>query len=115
MIRRRTLLAASLAAPAILRATRAQAAEWSYKFANNQPASHPLNLRMQTAAESIKADTGGRLELLIFPNSQLGSDTDTLSQLRSGAVEFFTLSGLILSCLLYTSDAADDLLCVDLG
>jgi tripartite ATP-independent transporter DctP family solute receptor len=29
----------------------------------------------------------------------LGSDTDTLSQLRSGGVEFFTLSGLILSTL----------------
>jgi tripartite ATP-independent transporter DctP family solute receptor len=29
----------------------------------------------------------------------LGSDTDTLSQIRSGGVEFFTLSGLILSTL----------------
>ena len=35
----------------------------------------------------------------MFPNSQLGSDTDMLSQLRSGGVEFFTLSGLILSTL----------------
>ncbi|MBV9812642.1 MAG: TRAP transporter substrate-binding protein, partial [Acetobacteraceae bacterium] len=35
----------------------------------------------------------------IFPNNQLGSDTDTLSQLRNGAVEFFTLSGLILATL----------------
>src|SRR5450756_1858132 len=26
-----------------------------------------------------------------------------------------SLSGLLYSCLLYTSDAADDLLCVDLG
>ena len=43
--------------------------------------------------------TGGRLEIRVFPNSQLGSDTDTLSQLRSGAVELFTLSGLILSTL----------------
>jgi tripartite ATP-independent transporter DctP family solute receptor len=39
------------------------------------------------------------VEITVFPNSQLGSDTDTLSQLRSGAVEFFTLSGLILSTL----------------
>jgi tripartite ATP-independent transporter DctP family solute receptor len=29
----------------------------------------------------------------------VGSDTDTLSQIRSGGVEFFTLSGLILSTL----------------
>jgi tripartite ATP-independent transporter DctP family solute receptor len=35
----------------------------------------------------------------VFPNNQLGSDTDMLSQLRSGALEFFTLSGLILSTL----------------
>ena len=35
----------------------------------------------------------------MFPNNQLGSDTDMLSQLRSGAIEFFTLSGLILSTL----------------
>ena len=33
----------------------------------------------------------------VFPNGQLGGDTDVLSQLRSGAVDFFTLSGLILS------------------
>jgi tripartite ATP-independent transporter DctP family solute receptor len=35
----------------------------------------------------------------VFPNSQLGSDTDMLSQVRSGGVEFFTLSGLILATL----------------
>jgi len=39
------------------------------------------------------------VDIQIFPNSQLGSDTDTLGQLRAGAVEFFTLSGLILSTL----------------
>ena len=32
-------------------------------------------------------------------NNQLGSDTDMLSQVRSGGVEFFTLSPLILSTL----------------
>jgi tripartite ATP-independent transporter DctP family solute receptor len=41
--------------------------------------------------------------LQIFPNNQLGSDTDVLSQLRSGGVEFFTLSPLILSTLIPTA------------
>ena len=41
----------------------------------------------------------GRVDIQVFPSSQLGSDTDMLSQLRSGGVEFFTLSGLILSTL----------------
>src|SRR6478609_4251367 len=41
----------------------------------------------------------GAAEFQLFPNNQLGSDTDMLSQLRSGAIDLFTLSGLILSTL----------------
>jgi TRAP-type C4-dicarboxylate transport system substrate-binding protein len=58
-----------------------------------------MNLRAREMAAAIKQETNGRFDLQIFPNSQLGSDTDTLSQIRSGGVEFFTLSGLILSTL----------------
>lgn len=76
---------------------RARAAEFTYKFANNLPTTHPLNVRGQEAAAKIKDETKGRFELQIFPSSQLGSDTDTLGQIRNGSVDFFTLSGLILS------------------
>jgi TRAP-type transport system periplasmic protein len=90
------LLASSTAAPRI---ARAQQAQWAYKYANNLPETHPMNLRAREMAAAIKQETNGRFDLQIFPNSQLGSDTDTLSQIRSGGVEFFTLSGLILSTL----------------
>jgi tripartite ATP-independent transporter DctP family solute receptor len=97
---RRALLAASAALPlAALRAKPAHAADFSYKFAHNLPVTHPLHLRATEAMDKIRAATGGRVDIQVFPNNQLGSDTDTLSQLRSGAVEFFTLSGLILSTL----------------
>ena len=76
---------------------KARAAEFTYKYANNLPISHPMNVRAQEAAAKIKEETGGRFELQVYPSSQLGSDTDTLGQIRSGAVDFFTLSGLILS------------------
>src|SRR5689334_16995086 len=101
--RRRLLVAGSTAfagglvgAPFV---ARAQQAEFTYKYANNLPAAHPMNVRAQEMAAAIKAETNGRVEIQIFPSSQLGSDTDTLSQVRSGGVEFFTLSGLILSTL----------------
>lgn len=74
-----------------------QSAEFTYKFANNMPLTHPTNIRAKEAADAIRNETNGRLDIQIFPSNQLGSDTDTLSQLRSGGVEFFTLSGLILS------------------
>ena len=82
-----------------IRTRPANAAEFSYKYANNLPAAHPLNVRATEAMARIREATGGRVDIQVFPNNQLGSDTDTLSQLRSGAVEFFTLSGLILSTL----------------
>lgn len=82
---------------------RAQAAEFTYKFANNLPLTHPLNKRLAEAADKIKSETNGRFELQIFPSSQLGSDTDTLGQIRNGAVDFFSLSGLILSTLVPTA------------
>jgi tripartite ATP-independent transporter DctP family solute receptor len=78
---------------------RGQTAEWTYKYANNLPDTHPMNIRGREMAAAIKQETSGRFDLQVFPNSQLGSDTDTLTQLRSGGVEFFTLSGLILSIL----------------
>src|ERR1700749_3802675 len=90
------LVTAAVAAPAVVRA---QQAEWTYKYANNLPATHPMNVRAREMAAAIKQETKGRLDLQKFPSTQLGSDTDTLSQLRSGGVEFFTLSGLILSTL----------------
>ncbi len=91
-----TVLAGAVGAPVVVRA---QQAEWTYKYANNLPATHPMNVRAREMAAAIKQETKGRFDLQIFPSSQLGSDTDTLSQLRSGGVEFFTLSGLILSTL----------------
>jgi len=91
-----SVLLAFMAAP---RVVSAQQAEWVYKYANNLPETHPMNIRAREMAATIKQETNGRFDLQIFPNSQLGSDTDTLSQIRSGGVEFFTLSGLILSTL----------------
>lgn len=93
----RRLILAGTGAFAIGRAR--AATEFRYKFASNVPATHPLNVRAQQAADRIRAESGGALDIQVFPNNQLGSDTDVLSQLRTGAVEFFTLSGLILSTL----------------
>jgi tripartite ATP-independent transporter DctP family solute receptor len=100
-ISRRALLAGTgaFAGTSVFSIKRARAAEFTYKYANNLPVTHPMNIRANEAAEKIKAETGGRFELQVYPDNQLGSDTDVLSQLRSGAVEFFTLSGLILATL----------------
>jgi tripartite ATP-independent transporter DctP family solute receptor len=58
-----------------------------------------MTIRMRETVAKIKDETKGRVEIEVFPNSQLGGDTDMLSQLRTGAIDFFTLSGLILATL----------------
>jgi tripartite ATP-independent transporter DctP family solute receptor len=101
---RRTVLKASAAATVLGGigapiVARAQQAEFTYKYANNLPEAHPMNIRAKEMSAAIKTETNGRVDLQVFPNNQLGSDTDMLSQIRSGGVEFFTLSGLILATL----------------
>lgn len=75
---------------------RAKAAQFSYKYASNVDVSHPLNKRMVELWDAVKRETNDRLEVQMFPNNQLGGDTQMLAQLRSGAIQFFTLDGGIL-------------------
>ncbi len=99
-ITRRVLVGSAAAAAGVAILPRGlRAAEFTYKYANNVVVDHPMNVRAREAAERIKQQSNGRLEIQIFPNNQLGGDTDMLSQLRSGGIEFFTLSGLILATL----------------
>lgn len=96
--------ASLLAAPAILRRP-ANAAEYNYKFATNQPVGHPMNNRAQEAIDRIKEQSGGRINMQLFPNNQLGGDTDMISQLRAGAIHFFPVSGLLLQSIVPVAGA----------
>jgi tripartite ATP-independent transporter DctP family solute receptor len=97
-ITRRTLLAASAAVPLCgILTRRASAAEFNYKLATGQDPTHPVNIRAQEAIDRIREATGGRLDIKLFPANQLGSDTDLLTQVRNGSVEFFNLSSSILA------------------
>ena len=99
--RRSLMLGASaglLAAP-FINLRPAHAAEFTLKLANNQPMEHPTNVRAAEAVTAIAEESGGRVDLQVFPSNQLGADTDVLGQLRAGGVEFFLLSPVILSTL----------------
>ena len=77
----------------------AQKALFALKYGNNLPITHPMNTRAKEMATKINAESKGRLDFQVYPNNQLGNDTDMLSQVRSGALDFFTLSPLILGTL----------------
>ena len=74
------------------------AAEFTLQYANEHRPPIPT-ARIKEAADVIREETKGGVDIQVFPNNQLGGDTDMLSQLRSARMEFFTLSPLILSIL----------------
>jgi len=94
--RRRFIAAGAGALGPMLAGRPARAAAFSYRYASNLTVDHPLNVFMRQCWDAVRRETGGRLDVRIFPNSELGGDTAVLSQLRSGAVQFFTLDGGIL-------------------
>ena len=98
---RRSLIAATgatLAMPAVSRY--AQAAQYVWKFGHSAPTTFPLHIRLTEAAKRIGEQSGGRMDLQIFPNSQLGGDNDLLSQARSGGIQFCQPTGQILASIL---------------
>ena len=101
---RRALLGAGAALPLFGLLTRpASAAEFNFKLATGQDPTHPVNVRAQEAINRIREATDGKLEIRLFPANQLGSDTDLLSQVRSGGVELFNLSSSVLATLVPTA------------
>jgi tripartite ATP-independent transporter DctP family solute receptor len=65
------------------------------KIAISIPDSHPTTQALKAACVEIAKESGGRLTIDVYPNGQLGSDTDTVSQVRSGAIDFVCTAGTI--------------------
>jgi TRAP-type C4-dicarboxylate transport system substrate-binding protein len=68
----------------------ARSAEFVFKWGCGLPASHPGIIRGVEAAEIIKRESNGRLEVQIFADNQLGSDSDMLAQVRAGGIQMYT-------------------------
>jgi tripartite ATP-independent transporter DctP family solute receptor len=100
-ITRRDLLKSASAASAatLLGRPASAAAEFEFKLGANTPDTHPLTLRLIEAARAIGVQSSGRLNITVFPNSQLGGDPEMLSQLRAGGIELLAAPSLTLSTL----------------
>lgn len=100
-ITRRGLLGAASAAWATTVFTRpaSAAAEFEFKLGVNTPDTHPLTVRLTEAVRAIGAQSSGRLNVTVFPNSQLGGDPEMLSQVRAGGIELLAAPSMTLSTL----------------
>src|SRR5450432_367091 len=100
-ITRRGLLGSASAAwaTAVIGKPASAAAEFEFKLGVNTPDTHPLTIRLTEAAKAIGAQSSGRLNVTVFPNSQLGGDPEMLSQVRAGGIELLAAPSMTLSTL----------------
>ena len=82
-------LATMLATPSI-----AQGKKINLKVGGQFADSHPSSKAMEAACAEIRRQSNGRIDIQFFPNAQLGSDAAMLTQVRSGALDMMTASGI---------------------
>lgn len=78
---------ALLASPAALRAAPLQ-----LRAGHALPASHPVHPSIQYFADIIREKTGGAIEIAIFPDGQIGQETNLLAQVQAGKLDFTKVS-----------------------
>lgn len=102
-------LALGIALPVMLFAGTASAEVRAHtlKFAAANNKGHPQVTGMEKFAEIVKAKSGGKIEIKLFPGGVLGGDVQTVSALQGGVVEMLVLNAGILSSNVKAFGAVD--------
>lgn len=87
-------MAAGIAMPNIARAQIFTARQY-----HPQPQNSHLQIYLSRIWDAVRAETGGRLDVTVYPqnNGVAMGDPDLLKELQAGELEFFVLNGNILS------------------
>ncbi len=90
-------IAAAVALAAFGAAQAQDIKEHTIKFAHQNPAGHPIVMGMEKFAEIVKAKSGGKIKVNLFPGGVLGSDQANVSALQGGTLEMVVLNTGILA------------------
>src|SRR2546421_4846995 len=77
------------AAAAILASTNTRAADIRYRLGLSQPEDSPNYIRLKEMADHIRAETGGRMQIDVYPAGKLGSDNVMLAMLQKNEMEMY--------------------------
>ena len=86
--RRRFLMGSAAAAMLASTQTRA-AADIRYRLGMSQPEESPNYIRLKEMADRIHVETGGRMQIEIYPAGKLGSDNVMLAMLQKNEMEMY--------------------------
>lgn len=58
------------------------------RLAENQPENNPVTVAMFKFAELVEEKTDGKVKIEVYPNAQLGEETETIEQVQLGVLDF---------------------------
>ena len=61
--------------------------KFNLKVTNTLPMEHPMNQGLQKFAEGVKSRTNGNVTVELFPNSQLGGNTEMVEGVQLGTID----------------------------
>src|SRR6266849_5376208 len=77
------------AAAAMLASTDTRAADIRYRLGLSQPEDSPNYIRLKEMADNIRAETGGQMQIDVYPAGKLGSDNVMLAMLQKNEMEMY--------------------------
>ena len=77
------VLAAGFSATSVAQTT-------TIRWGESLAANHPQVIMAERVAKEVKEKTGGRIDIQVFPNSQLGSGKEMVEMVSSGAIQMVT-------------------------
>jgi TRAP-type transport system periplasmic protein len=80
-----SIVAGAVAAPALLRAQ-----PTVIRWGESLPATHPQLQMTERVAKDVKEKTSGRIDVQVFPNGQLGTNSQLIESVSSGALQLTT-------------------------
>ncbi|PSC06636.1 TRAP transporter substrate-binding protein DctP [Alsobacter soli] len=86
---RRTVVA-GLAAGVFMPAVGARAQSATIRWGESLAANHPQVLMAERIAKDVKDKSGGRLEIQVFPNAQLGTGKEMMDSVSAGVLQMTT-------------------------
>jgi len=91
------LLVGTAAGLALPRVSAARAADFNYKFGHAFPLTHPIHIAGAAAADRVRVETNGVIDIEVLGASQLGGDNNLMSQVRSGGLELYAGAGSVFA------------------
>lgn len=82
--------AAALASLVVLGPLSAEARP--FRSADVQPPDYPTVKAVQHMSDELAKETNGKISIKVYPNSQLGSEKDTIEQVKLGALDFIRIN-----------------------